>query len=62
MNLNLPLILLGKNVDWFRMKKIMILCLLSLPVLGQSDTLRVTFGAYLETYYGHSFTSQRAKE
>jgi hypothetical protein len=44
------------------MKKIAILCLLSLSALGQSDTLRYTFGAYLETYYGHSFASPRARE
>ncbi len=44
------------------MKKLVILCLLSMTAWGQSDTLRYTFGAYLESYYGHSFTSPRASE
>ena len=44
------------------MKQLVILCLFSLPAFGQSDTLRVTFGAYLETYFGHSFASPGANE
>ena len=40
----------------------MILCLFSMSAFGQSDTLRYTFGAYLETYYGHGFTSPKATE
>jgi hypothetical protein len=44
------------------MKKILIFILFSMTAWGQSDTLRYTFGAYLETYYGHSFTSPRASE
>ena len=44
------------------MKKILILCLLSMSTFGQSDTLQYTLGAYLDTYYGHSFASPRASE
>ena len=44
------------------MKKVVILCLLSMSAWAQSDTLRYTFGAYLETYYGHSFANPRSKE
>lgn len=46
----------------FSMKKILILCLLSMSTFGQSDTLQYTLGAYLDTYYGHSFASPRASE
>jgi hypothetical protein len=44
------------------MKKVLILCLLSMTAWGQSDTLRYTFGAYVETYYGHGFASPQSKE
>lgn len=44
------------------MKNLLILCLLSMSAFGQSDTLQYTFGACVETYYGHSFASPKATE
>lgn len=44
------------------MKKLLAFCLFSLSAWGQSDTLHYSFGAYAETYYGHSFTNPQAHE
>ena len=44
------------------MKKLLVFCLFSLSAWGQSDTLHYSFGAYAETYYGHSFTNSQADE
>lgn len=44
------------------MMKELLLCLIGASAFGQADTLHYSFGAYAETYFGHSFTSPRASE
>lgn len=44
------------------MIKELLLCLMCVSAFGQADTLHYSFGAYAETYFGHSFTSPRASE
>jgi hypothetical protein len=44
------------------MNKLLVFCLISLSAWGQSDTLHYSFGAYAETYYGHSLTNPQTDE
>ncbi|MHA8080197.1 outer membrane beta-barrel protein [Aquirufa regiilacus] len=44
------------------MKKVLFLCLITISAWAQTDTLHYTFGAYIESYYGHSLTNPQSRE